>query len=298
VQRLVAETKDATDYMIPYRGFGPSIEAGNLILDENVKAKSRASAEYLRQKHVDENHVKVVSSMMQLAMGLGMADRVRGKEITASGLRSLEGLVGTEEAERTLNLMSDWGETLEIPEAVYAQGIWDISQKQEKFSYVMENSLEADAVVHQIKKRLHKYNKRSKIARVGSQVVQSTLGAASMAPNFIGPAAKTALLAFVMATGGPERYKLLKELYLDKRFESRWKVLNEEAHMALESYQVAVLTRNPVLLACSESVVGEMVGPEYVNGVFETSVIWPEVGPKEKAVSNTQLSGSTHSAMQ
>ena len=71
-----------------------------------------------------------------------------------------------------------------------------------------------------------------------------------------------------MATGGPEQAKLLKELYLDKRFESRWKVLNEEAHLAVENYQVAILTHNPVLLAYSESVVSQMTSSETVNQVF------------------------------
>src|SRR5690606_13528977 len=104
---------------------------------------------------------------------------------------------------------------------------------------------------------LHKYNKRSKAMMVTSSVVQTLLGAASLTPTFIGPAAKTALVTFIMATGGPEQAKLMKELYLDKRLESRWKVLNEETHLALDNYQLAILTRNPVLLGCSESVVGQ-----------------------------------------
>jgi hypothetical protein len=99
------------------------------------------------------------------------------------------------------------------------------------------------------------------------------LGAASMTPTFVGPAAKTALVAFVMATGGPEQCKLLKELYLDKRLESRWKVLNEEAHMAVENYQLAVLTKNPTLLCYSESIVGQMVGGHHVNEVFGTTLL-------------------------
>ncbi len=272
-QRALAQTKDATDYLVPYRGFGPSIEAGNVILGENVSARSKAAAEYLRQKHVDETHLKVVTGIMQLAMGLGMQDRARAEKVSSSGQAALAEIVGQEEAERTMGLLSTWAQELAVPESVYAQGAWDIAERKGKLSYVMENSLESDSVIGEIKRRLHKYNRKSRFARISSSIVQTTLGTASLAPNFVGPAAKTALLAFVMATGGPERCKLLKELYLDKRFESRWKVLNEEAHMALESYQVSLLTRNPVLLAASESVVAELIGEEYIPGVFGVSVL-------------------------
>ena len=94
-----------------------------------------------------------------------------------------------------------------------------------------------------------------------------------MTPTFVGPAAKTALVAFVMATGGPEQCKLLKELYLDKRLESRCKALNEEAHLAVDNYQLALLTKNPVLLGYSESLVGQMIGGHHVNEVFGTSLL-------------------------
>lgn len=272
-QKVIAETKDAVDYMIPYRGFGPSSEAGDIILDEKVKLKSRASAEFARQKHIDETHVKVVASMMQLAMGLGMPDQARGFEISSSGLSSLKQLVGDEEAERTMQMLSAWSKELSIPESVYTQGPWDVHAKQEKLKGVMCEALDADPVVHEITKRLHKYNHRSKFARASAHVVETTLGAASLTPTFVGPAAKAALVAFIMATGGPEQCKLLKELYLDKRFESRWKVINEEAHLALENYQVAALTRNPVLLACSEALLGQMTDPQKAEEVLGVSVL-------------------------
>jgi hypothetical protein len=87
-----------------------------------------------------------------------------------------------------------------------------------------------------------------------------------------------------MATGGPEQCKLLKELYLDKRFESRWKVLNEEAHLAVDNYQVAVLTRNPVLLACAESVVCQMSSPDTVTRVFGTRIVSDTLVPPDSEV--------------
>lgn len=271
-QRAIAQTKDAVDYIVPYRGFGPSIEAANLITGEKITVKSRAAAEYARQKQVDETHIKVVSSVMQIAMGLGMQDQDKGAAVSTSGFDSLKALVGEEEAQHTMQMLAAWSKELTIPPGVYEQGAWDVHARQNKHKVVLEAALDNDEVLHQITKHLHKYGHKSKFTRISSQVIQTTLATAALTPSFIGPAAKTALLAYVMATGGPESCKLLKELYLDKRFESRWKVLNEESHLALENYQIAVLTRNPVLLACSESFISEMGGDQTVVNVFGGTV--------------------------
>jgi hypothetical protein len=272
-QVVVAETKDTLDYLIPYRGFGPSSEAGDIILDEQMKLKSRASAEYAKQRHIDDTHIKVVSNMMQLAMGMGNPDTKKGSDSVAEGYASLKELVGAEEADRTLSMLKSWTLELEVPASVYAQGAWDVKERQDKLKTVLSTALEQDAVLHEITKRVHKYNHKSKFARASAHIVETVLGAAALTPTFVGPAAKTALVTFVMATGGPESCKLLKELYLDKRFESRWKVLNEEAHMALENYHIAMLTHNPVLLACSESLIDQMAGEETVKTVFGTAVL-------------------------
>lgn len=267
-QKVIAEAKDATDYMIPYRGFGPSSEAGDIILGEKLKLKSRASSEYARQKHIDEKHVQVVTSTLQLAMGLGMQDKERGKEILEAGMKSLTDLVGEEEANASLELMTAWQRDMIVPDEVFEQKVWDVSQKLEKHKLIVETSLDEDPVVREIKRRIHKYNHKSKFSMVTSHVVQTTLGVASLTPSFVGPAAKLALLTYVMSTGGPESCKLLKELYLDKRFESRCKIINEEAHIALDNYQLALLTRNPVLLCCSESILGQMVGEQTLKELF------------------------------
>jgi len=272
-QIVIAEGKDAANHVIPFRGFGPSAEAGDIITGEKLKIKSRASAEYARQKHVDELHVKVVSSMMQISMGLGMTDKARGETVTASGVSALKELVGEEEAEKAKALIANMAAQISPDDEIFKKPAWDVQERQKMHRQIMELSLDDDPVVHQIKKHIHKYNHRSKFAMVSSSVVQTMLGAASMTPTFVGPAAKTALVAFVMATGGPEQCKLLKELYLDKRLESRWKVLNEEAHMAVDNYQLAVLTKNPALLCYSESIIGQMVGGHHVHEVFGTSLL-------------------------
>ena len=273
-QKVFAETKDATNYLIPYRGFGPSIDAADIALGENLKVGSKASAELAYQKQLDEKHLKLVSSMMQMAAGIGMEDQGKGFELTTAGRDSLTALVGQEEADKTMSMLSQWRKDLIIPSQIYAQGAWDPTLHQNKLTKVRENSLDNDAVIKQITDRLHKYNKHSKFSRVSSQVIQTTLGAASLTPTFIGPGAKLALLGYIMATGGPEQCKVLKALYLDKRLESRWRVLNEESHLALENYQVGILTKNPLLIAMSESLVEEMGGADTVQDVFGVRVFY------------------------
>lgn len=272
-QIVIAETKDAVDYMIPYRGFGPSSEAGDIILGEKLKVKSRASAEYVRQKSIDETHLKVTTCMFQVSMGLGMTDTDRGDEIVRAGMKSLKELVGDEEAEATMKMLSQFKENLDVPESTYQQKMWDVAQKQSRQNQVFQASIEEDPVVKEIKKRIHKYNRKSRFSMVTSQILQTGLGVAALTPSFIGPGAKVALLSYVMATGGPESCKLLKELYLDKRFESRCKVISEEAHMAIDNYQIAVMTRNPVLLACSESILGQMIGEMGVKEIMGTALL-------------------------
>ncbi|MBX9877099.1 MAG: hypothetical protein K2Y22_01450 [Candidatus Obscuribacterales bacterium] len=286
LQKAFAEVKDGADYLVPYRGFGPSAEAGNIILGEKIKVKSRASAEYAKQKHIDEKHLEVVSNISQIAMGLGMSDKVRGAQVVESGKTSLVALVGQDEADKTIAMLKSWAKDIDVPQEVFAQGPWDVQARQEKLKTVVSTSLDNDPVVGEIKRRLHKYNQKSKFSMVTSQVVQTTLGVAAMTPTFIGPAAKVALLSFVMATGGPESCKLMKELYLDKRFESRCQVTTEEAHLAVENYHIAVLTKNPVLLAFSESMIADMAGRASVKKVLGLEVlayateVSPDKGPE------------------
>ncbi|MCC7527186.1 MAG: hypothetical protein IT342_01615, partial [Candidatus Melainabacteria bacterium] len=199
-QIVIAETKDAVDYMIPYRGFGPSSEAGDIILGEKLNVKSRASAEFARQKSIDETHLKVTTCIFQVAMGLGMTDTNRGDEIVDAGMKSLKELVGDEEAAATRKMLSQFKDNLNVPESTYQQKMWDVAQKQSKQNQVFQASIEEDPVVKEIKKRIHKYNRKSRFSMVTSQVLQTGLGVAALTPSFIGPGAKVALLSYVMAT--------------------------------------------------------------------------------------------------
>jgi hypothetical protein len=271
-QRAIAQGKDATDYLIPFRGFGPSSEAGDIILNEQVKIKSRSSAEYARQKDIDEKRLKINQSLAQIAMGLGMSDTTKGKAVTQQGMDSLVELVGQEKAQASFQSIKSMSEQISVPDSLWKQDVWDVKTQQDKHKVFLTASLESDPIIAQIERSVHKYNKRSKAMRTVAHIVQPTLACASLTPSFVGPAAKVALMTFVMSTGGPEQCKLLKELYLDKRLESRVNLINEETHLALHNYQIALLTRNKVLLAYSESVLEYLSSDYTVRQEFKERV--------------------------
>lgn len=274
-RKALTSTLDAVDYMIPFTGFATSSEAGDIILDEKLKVKSLASAEFARQKQIDELHLQLVSSMLQIAMGLGATDQNRGQSMVAEGTQQLQDLIGEQETENALAAIKTWSASIKVPEAVFAQDLWSIKQQEYKLKTVLDSALDNDPIVKGVTKSLHKYNHRSKLMRTTGKVVETTLGIAAFTPTLVGPAAQLGLMAFILATGGPEEDKLMKELYLDKRLQSRATVLNQKAVMALSNYQTGILTRNPVVMALAESLVADMSGAESVNKVFCRSILSP-----------------------
>lgn len=266
--KMFTRGKDTLNFTVPYRGLDPSIEAGNLATGENMKIKGLGAAEYAKQKQIDETHVKVVTSVMQIATGLGMADRAHGQRTVSTELNTLRGLVGDAEAERAVSTLQQWSTGVSKPAAAFDQKAWDVNQQRDKKLSVIATALNSDPVVTEVLTRLHKYNHRSKFARVSHRVIVTTLGTIALGPDFVGAGGRLALGAYVAATGGPEQDKIMKEMYLDNRLESRTTVLNAETQLALENYQLGKLTRNAVLMAASEAVVQQMAGPEILSEVL------------------------------
>lgn len=287
--RIAASAMNSLNFTIPNRGFNPSIEAGNVVTGENMQIKSLAAAELARQKQVDELHVKVVASVMQIAMGMGMSDHVKGQQKVNAEFNSLRTLVGEEDATNTMKALTEWSKhaQLKAHDSAFNHTVWDVNEQREKKLTVMTTALNSDPVVSDVMRRLHKYNQRSKFARVSSRVVQATLGTIALGPDFIGAGGRIALGAFVAATGGPEQDKIMKELYLGERLDSRSHVLNSEIQLAMENYQLGKLTRNAVLMAAAEAVIQQMAGPELLPEVFgkspeASSEALPAFGPFKK----------------
>ncbi len=266
----VHKIKDSMNFAFFIRGNGPSAEAGDVILEEKIKVKDHASAEYAKQRLADKLHLEVISRVMQLAEAVGNPDKEAGKKQIHCGMKHLEALVGPEAAQKMLNNLVSLN-AVPVPERIYQQKPWTITKSQRKVKRALETSLQNDAVVSEITARIHKYNKRSKKYYVSTSVVKTALGLGALTPSIVGTACSLAEYSFIMATGGPEEDKIIKELYLDKRLQSHGKVLSEEAYMAVYGYQMGRMTRNPALLLCSQSVLRHMVGKENVPDLLEYS---------------------------
>jgi hypothetical protein len=275
VQKAAAVTASALNYGILTRGDMPSSEGGDVILDEKLKIKSRGSAEYARQRQTDSINLKVTSAVMEICMGIGTKDPGRADKLVSSGRTALAKLVGDEKAETAVSDLKHWSSTLNLPENVYSQDAWDIDEHQNRLNATVQNAMDNDEVIVQIKRLVQKYNHHSMLYRVSSRVMNVGLSVAGLSPTMMGPAAQVALLAYIMATGGPEEDKLMNELNFDKRLQSRFDLITAKSQMALDKYEVAVLTKNPMLLVCSQSVIRQMTSQELTGQVFAADFTVP-----------------------
>lgn len=286
-QRSIAITKDSLNDVFGYQGFDPSARAGKLILDENYKVRNKAWAEYERQKYVDKIHLQVVSGMMQIAEALGMTDSTRAAQVLATGQDSLDALVGKDEAGRTVKGLKTWLNHVVPANSSFSQPPWNTIERNKKLEAVLKEALKQDPLVTEITNKLEHYAHPGKLKSGTSRVVESTLNAISiLGPGFAIPVGAEALdTAFKQSTGGSEENKLERELLLDKRIQSRLKVLSQEAALALDNYRFALVTKNPSLLVFSEEILGNMTGrsnlPKIVSA--DTSALTsPQIAPEIK----------------
>ncbi len=257
-QRAFAAGKDLLELATEYRGFEQSSEAADVILDEKLRLKSKSACDWAKQVRRDRLERDIFASMMQISLGIGSSDPVEGKQIIAQGLDKLKLIVGEEEAQKTLNILQDWCSAIKIDETCYNTKPWNILEAEDKSKSVLDIAMKNDPVVSEIKGRLHRYNGRSKFARATAKVVNTSLSIAGLSPTFISPAAQVAWAVYIATQGGPEEAKLLKEVYLGRRFESRFNIWNERATLAVNSYNMALVTKNPALLSVSEYMLKRM----------------------------------------
>lgn len=261
-RKTLAVVKSVAHYATEYRGFEMSSEGADVILDEKLKLKSTASIDYAQQKQIDETHMKISQSMFQLAQGLGMGDAAEQQRTLDVGLNQLKDLVGEEQAQNALKELKAWSAQINVPQSVFKQPSWTVMDVQAKTEQLLKESAQADPVIALVRRALHKYNGHSKLALASAKVINTTLALAMFSPTVVSPAAQVFQFVYQMATGGPEDSKLLAELYLDKRLECRFNRLKHESNQAVNAYNNALLTKNPVLLSYSESMISSMSSEE------------------------------------
>jgi hypothetical protein len=270
VQRALRVSKDAVNYVYPYRGFSMSIEASRVILDEKQKLNNLCIAELTKQRYWDEMHPKVMAQIMQIAQGLGMEKSEQAEATVQKGLAGLENLTDAETAEATLKELSEWKNQLNIPEPVFQQSAWDVESTERIYQNALKVSEDGDPLIHQVFKTVKKYE-HGKIFNTAAGAIEANLSALTILSGnpFASLAAEGANTAFVMTTGGPEENKILKDIYFGRRLEIRRKRISDEAQLALTNYQTALLTHNAPQLAMSEMVLSELIGPEKIAMVLE-----------------------------
>ena len=170
-------------------------------------------------------------------------------------------LVGEDEASRSLELLAAWANQISVPDDAFSADPWDPLSVREKLGEVLTASVPEDEVVKSVQTRLHRYNHLSNINRASAKVINTSLSLAALTPTFVSPAAQGLQFCYIAATGGPEEKKCLKEVYLDRCFETRLDRLNEESMLMVTSHNTAVMTHNPVLLTCTDELMQSLMNP-------------------------------------
>lgn len=268
-RKVIAKSFDALNYVFGYRGSTPSSEMGDVILEEKKKLKSKGSAEWLSQKHKDEVELAVVATAMDLAAALGgsFSDANEDKEQATVAYNSLKELVGEDLARKTVVEFRSWARR-PANVSTFDGKVWSISQRQEKQKAIMQICKDTDPVIKDVVDAVHKYNGHGKLYLATARTIKTSLGIASMSPTVVAPASQIALFFYTMATGGDEEDKMLREIYLDKRLASRSTLISEKSHLALDRYQIAKLTKNPILMTYCENVVKHMTGSQAVPTIL------------------------------
>lgn len=229
MQQLIAGGKDYINYLFPFRGFSPSSEGGNIVLGEQLKVKGLPAALLLQQLAMDKAHLTFIVDLLQF--GLDGKTPPEGIDPAA-----FQGPMGDNPSK-----------------------FWDMKTINEKQKTLLLAAIDEDPTLQGIVSDLHKYNHRSKTAMTASKIIEPALAAGSMVPMFIGPICRGALANYIFATGGAEENKLLKEIYLDKRMESRVQTLSSEIDLAVTAYQLSAYTGNTSLQASAEAVLESLI---------------------------------------
>jgi len=286
VQRAFTVGKDLAELATEYKGFEQSSEAADVVLGEKLKQKSKAACEYIKQQRKDLVETEVFSAIMQIAQGLGASDPDQGKTTVDQAVTRLKDIVGEDEAAKTSQLVSDWCSMTKLDPATFDKQQLSIIEADQKSRKVLDSAMKQDPVVAEIKHRLHKYNGRSSLARVAAKVLNTSLSIAAYSPTFISPAAQVAWGIYIAAQGGSEESKLLKEVYLGKRFESRFNCLNEQSRLIVNSYSLALVTKNPALMTVSQYMIDRW--QKAAQNAAEASSSARDSDAKAKQVSTTQ----------
>lgn len=250
-------------FMLDTRGFDWSKEGADLVLGQK-QWNSESGKEFLARMKQDRKEANTIQNIMQLAASMD-----RDPEKTAKAREALVGIIGEEQTQKIYDEIAALPGA-ELP-ADREKLAWDINERKEKLTAILEKSAAQDKVLQGLGTKLSKYNHRSKAMQVFAKVAYTSLGIAAFSPTLVAPIAETALLTFMYASGGPEQDKLLRELYLSKMMQSRCDLTNEKAQMVVSSADLALLTNNKRLYAWSKELLSSMTDKQTSESLFAKS---------------------------
>ena len=203
VERALRVTKDAVNYVYPYRGFSMSIEGSRVILDEKQKLNNLCIAELTKQRYWDEMHPKVMAQILQITQGLGMENSDDADAAVKKGVAGLANLTDAETAEATLKELKEWKNQLSVPEPLFNQPAWDVESSERVYQNAIKVSADGDPLIHQVFKTVKKYG-HGKLANMAAGAIEANLSAVTILSGnpFASLAAEGVNTAFVMTTGG------------------------------------------------------------------------------------------------
>jgi hypothetical protein len=257
--RIGARANDALNFVFMFQGVSTSSEAGDVILDEKLKLKSLGSAKYVMRKLEDQSELRVLTNAIDLAATLGNKRTASNQKLLAERRKSLEDLVGAEAAARYVECLQSISDQC-APEFCSPSTLTSQSDLEQRIHLAVQTAALNDKVADEVRADIHKYNDHSPTVMALHRIARTTLSIISLTPNFAGPAAQAVLFGYVVVSGGSECSKVLKEMYLGKRLESRVSTLTEEMHVLFDGYRLGANGANNLLATCSEQLLGQKIG--------------------------------------
>lgn len=264
--RLQRSRFSAKDLSLNYfgfpRGFDASIEGAGVALDQTNTVKSLQAAVYAKQLRIDRLHSQIVAALLQLSSALGCREANQSQQQMQRAMTSLEQLVGSEEAARTVDMLVCWSRNGRLPESFWRQSPLDVLAFGDKIAEITELAMRNDLSMNEVRQHLHRIHDRSRGHCLSGKAVEGTVSAITMLGPGLGvPVAAQAVgAAWGVANGGSEESKLLQEVYYEKQLANRRQTLHAEAELALFARNEALRSRNDCLLLCSEAILAQLVG--------------------------------------
>jgi hypothetical protein len=253
------------NYILDTRGSDVSKEGADIATDKVSDVRSSTTEFYRSQLKRDELHWQVVTLIARIASLFGQSEKTPAD--TVGYVNGLRILIGEEETEIVLTTLTSSGIDQARRELANVRPL-DLPQTLDLEEAMLASALEMDPILASVRQELQPYNNISKDRRTTTKVTYTGLEIAGFVPTIVAPIAQTALLGVVMANGGSEQDKLLKEVYFAKRYEKRRELVQKELRLALDARQIGIASKNATLYHFGQELTKHLCGDQLALHLF------------------------------